>query len=156
MNSRTIQQQTNERIYARNVPPVTLDNPISFRPVITRYTIVPKPLPMPYTGNNDPPFSVSTTFNPGDRQSPWIGYKNAIDAESTLRDQLTNLGAQKKYVPNIMGDLYNVSVASTHSGNGIVDFPHLFIEPTFGPFNPGDGIQVKYNFYNSSRTNKPI
>jgi hypothetical protein len=111
---------------------------------------------MPYIGNNHPVFSVSTTFNPGDRQSPWIGYKNAIDAESTLRDQLTNLGSQKKYVPNVLGDLYNVSVASPHSGKGIVDFPYLFNEPTFGPFNPGDGIEAKYTFYNSCRTNKPI
>ena len=156
MNSRAIQQLTNDRIYSRNIPSSHLDNPISFRPVITKYTKIPDPLPKPYMDNSAPPFSISTTFNPGSRKSPWIGYKNAVDAESILRDQVTNIGEQKKYVPNVLGDLYHVSVSEDKPSVGITTFPYLFKNPTFNPFNPGEGITCEFTFYNSCRTNKPV
>ena len=154
MNSRMIHQIINDRIYSRNIPSAPLDNPISFRPIITKYTHGQVcPLPLPIMG--DHPFSVSTTFSPGDRESPWIGYRNAIDTESILRDQITNKGVQKKYVPNALGDMYTVSV-SEHTSESLTEFPYLFKKPVFDAFNPGEGISHPFTFYNASRINKPI
>jgi hypothetical protein len=149
MNSRAIQQVSNDRIYSRNIPSVTIANPISFRPVITKYTHQVKPLPM-IPEDNTNTFSVDTTFTPGDRKSPWAGYKNSIDVESILRDQITPLGESKKYVPNIFGDMYNDPIQAT-SNNDIMVYPYLFKEPEVASSNPPQNTQTNFSFYNSSR-----
>lgn len=148
MNSRAIQQMTNDRIYSRNIPAVPMDNPLSFRPVITKYTKEVLPLPTVEKDNTNN-FSVNTTFTPGDRKSPWAGYKKSVDVESILRDQTTYIGKDRKYVPNVLGDMYIDPVYS--QSNNIEAYPYLFKQPEFGPFNPGKGIKAPLTFYNSSR-----
>jgi hypothetical protein len=149
MNSRAIQQLTNDRIYSRNIPSIVIDNPISFRPVVTKYTHHVKPLPM-VPEDNTITFKVDNTFNPGDRKSPWAGYKNAVDVESILRDQITPLGESKKYVPNIFGDMYNDSLQSS-GNNDIMTYPYLFKEPEVGSSTPKQNTYTNFSFYNSSR-----
>ncbi len=150
MNSRTIQQLTNDRIYSRNIPSTGLTNPISFRPVITKYTHTVESLDTNITENDPGIFMVNKMFTPGDRKSPWVGYKNSIDVESILRDQLTSIGQDKKYVPNIIGDMYKVTI-SPQPQQDIADFPYLFKQPVFGPFNPVHNTELQFTFNNSSR-----
>ena len=147
MSSRVIQQETNDRIYSRNHPSHNVANPISFRPVITKYTRVVAPLPdaidAAYT---------SFTFIPGDRKSPWTGYKQSVDIESSLRDQTTRIGDTRMYSPNVFGDLYNAPMPINGSAN-IPEFPYLIQQDMVG----GSAVPI-YNqpfaFYNSSRTNR--
>jgi hypothetical protein len=152
MNSRTIQHITNQRLYARNVPPVPLPNPVGFRPVNTKYCPQP-PYPLPNTSvNMNVPYNIHTEFNPGDRPSPWTGYKNSVDVESILRDQIKNLGDCSRYAPNVLGDMYIVNVGQSHENNqSVAEFPHLFKSPEMSPFNPGKGISITSTFNSSTR-----
>ena len=149
MNSRTIHQLTNDRIYSRNITSDAMNNPISFRPVITKYTKDLQPI-FKTPDDNIITFSTNRVVIKSDPKSSWIGTNKSVDVESVLRDQTTYLGKDKKYVPNIFGDMYNDAVYSPATSD-IVAYPYLFKQPEFSPFNPGHNIKANLAFYNSSR-----
>jgi len=147
-----INEQTNHRIYNRNIPSQPLQAYLDVRPVMTKYSIMPIVDPrakvvVPMIQN--PTYNVETVFNPGNREAPWSGY-NAND-ESILRNQIFALqkGSQKEYVPNSTSNLYQWNFYD----NNPVHQPHdlLFKEEKFPDFNPNK-LNLGYSlFHNSTR-----
>ena len=71
-----IHEETNTRIYDRNIPSQMLQPYLDVRPVMTKYSYFPivdprKQLNVPLVVQ--PTFNPHTIFNPGNTQSPWSG-----------------------------------------------------------------------------------
>jgi hypothetical protein len=150
-----IHQQTNTRIYDRNIPSQMLQPYIDVRPVLTKYSYFPivdprKPINVPL--QQMPTYNVHKVFNPGNTQSPWSGFASNINIESELRNQVYALQkcSQAVYVPSSNSDLYTYKFQTKTQDN-----PHelLFKNENFGSFNPNPSPGVCGNsiFYNSTR-----
>ena len=148
-------QETNERIYNRNIPSQPLQPYIDVRPVSTKYSYLPivdprKQLHVP--AKQMPIFNTRHTFNPGNTQSPYSGFATNINTESELRNQLYALQkcSQSVYVPSSTSDLYTPTIHANNMPN-----PHslLFEEQTFQSFNPNPAPEVCGSnlFYNTTR-----
>jgi hypothetical protein len=86
-----IHNQTNTRIYDRNIPTQPLQPYLDVRPVMTKYSFLPIVDPRKELNVNLkqlPTFNQRTTFNPGNTQSPWSGFASNINTESELRNQI--------------------------------------------------------------------
>jgi hypothetical protein len=150
-----IQEQTNKRIYDRNIPSQMLQPYLDVRPVMTKYSYLPIVDPRKQINtklNQSPTYNVHSTFNPGNTLSPWSGFSSNINTESVLRNQVYALQkcSQAVYVPNSTSDLYNYQFKTKTQPN-----PHdlLFSENSFASFNPNpDDKSIGYNmFMNSTR-----
>ena len=149
-----INNDTNQRIYDRNVPSQMLQPYLSVRPVMTKYSLMPivdprAPISVPM--EQQPLYNVHTVFNPGNTQSPWSGFASNINNESILRNQVFALQkcSQSVYVPGSNSDLYQYSFKTEKSGNKYQPFPGLFRKEHFNEFNPnpeniGDGIFMNH------------
>jgi len=151
-----MQEQTNKRIYDRNIPSQMLQPYLDVRPVMTKYSYLPIVDPRKQTNvklNQMPTYNVHSTFNPGNTESPWSGFASNINTESVLRNQIYALQkcSQSVYVPNSTSDLYDYTFKTKTQPN-----PHdlLFAENRFSSFNPNpDDKSIGYNmFMNSTRT----
>ena len=151
-----IHQETNVRIYDRNIPSQLLQPYIDFRPVMTKYSYLPivdprKQVDVPLV--NAPIYNVHNVFNPGNTQSPWSGFATNINKESELRNQIYALQkcSQAVYVPKSSSDLYNYKFKTVTKPN-----PHdlLFQNDKFDTFNPNpdDNMVGTGLFYNCTRT----
>lgn len=151
-------EQTNTRIYDRNIPSQMLQPYLDVRPVMTKYSYFPivdprKQVNVPL--QQMPTYNPHKVFNPGNTQSPWSGFASNINRESELRNQVYALQkcSQSVYVPNSSSDLYNYSfqpkqspLSETHNllfeKNNFCDF-----NPNPSPNSVGAGM-----FFNSTRT----
>jgi hypothetical protein len=135
-----IHEQTNHRIYDRNIPSKPLQPYLDVRPVLTKYSYFPIVDPRSQIKTRleqMPVYNQHTTFNPGNTQGPWSGFASEINKESELRNQIYALQkcSQAVYVPNSNSDLYQYSFQPT---NNIKGNPHslLFAQESFSQFNP--------------------
>ena len=137
--SAIIHNETNTRMYDRNVPSGMIQPYLSVRPVMTKYSILPIVDPrkildvkMPVY----PTYNISQTFNPGNDQGPWSGFASQINTESDLRNQIFALQrcSQSVYVPDSTSDLYQYNFQPRM--NYIQPFPDLFKKENFDEFNP--------------------
>ena len=91
LNVSKIHEETNTRIYDRNIPSQMLQPYIDVRPVMTKYSYFPIVDPRK---NNSVPLTVQPTFNPhkvfnpGNTTSPWSGFASNVNTESELRNQI--------------------------------------------------------------------
>ena len=146
--------ELSDRIAQRNMPSRPLQPQFSMRPVSTKYALLPiidrrAPATIPiYT---EPTYSVGNVFNPGNTQSPWSGFASNINDESSLRGQFFALQKceQKEYVPSTKSDMYHVTAVGRQERQ---QFPGLFQEQQFAPFNPNTCDLGKDLFNNSTRT----
>jgi hypothetical protein len=154
--SSKIRDQTNNRIYDRNIPSQVLQPYLDVRPVMTKYSHFPIVDPRKQLNSKliqTPSYNVHTTFNPGNTQSPWSGFASNVNTESVLRNQVFALqkSSQAVYVPSSESDLYNYSFKTTTKPN-----PHeeLFKSEQFNSFNPNPSPKVigVSAFYNSTRS----
>jgi hypothetical protein len=150
-----IQEQTNMRIYDRNIPSQMLQPYLDVRPVLTKYSYLPIVDPRKRIGvplKQEPTYNVHTVFNPGNTTSPWSGFAANINKELELRNQIYALQkcSQAVYVPNSSSDLYQYKFHSTKQPN-----PHelLFQKDTFSHFNPNPEPEIigSQIFLNSTR-----
>lgn len=150
-----IHNQTNNRIYSRNIPSQTLQPSIDFRPVSTKYSYFPLVDPRKQSQTSltpTPIFNSNHTFNPGNTKSPFSGFATNVNLESELRNQVYSLQkcSQSVYVPNSNSDLYKVKIMHHNEPN-----PHelLFRETAFDTFNPNPDANIcgKNLFYNTTR-----
>ena len=150
-----MQEQTNKRIYDRNIPSQTLQPYLDVRPVLTKYSYLPIVDPRRRIGvplQQQPTYNVHSVFNPGNTTSPWSGFASNINKESELRNQIYALQkcSQAVYVPNSNSDLYQYKFHSTKQHN-----PHelLFQKDTFSSFNPNPEPELigSQLFLNSTR-----
>ena len=150
------QEQTNRRIYDRNIPSEMLQPYIDVRPVLTKYSYFPivdprKELKVPMA--QMPTYNVHKVFNPGNTTSPWSGFASHINKESELRNQIYALQkcSQSDYVPNSNSDLYQYKFKTVKQPN-----PHelLFQKENFPHFNPNPEPEIvgASAFNNSTRT----
>jgi len=139
-----IHQQTNKRIYDRNIPSQILQPYLDVRPVMTKYSYFPivdprKDIKTPM--EQLPTYNVNKLFNPGNTTSPWSGFASNINLESELRNQVYALQkcSQAAYVPNSNSDLYEYKFQSIKQPN-----PHelLFQNESFSGFNPNPDQKV--------------
>jgi hypothetical protein len=147
-----MQEQTNTRIYDRNIPSQVLQPYLDVRPVMTKYSYFPIVDPRKEVNVNlqvAPTFNPHKIFNPGNTQSPWSGFATNVNLESELRNQIYALQrcSQSVYVPNSTSDLYNYSFTpqQTHS--------LLFQKESFSEFNPNPDASTVGSglFMNSTR-----
>jgi hypothetical protein len=151
-----IHNQTNTRLYDRNLPSQMLQPYINVRPVLTKYSHFPivdprKPIDVPL--NQMPVYNINNVFNPGNTQSPWSGFASNINKESELRNQIYALQkcSQSVYVPSSSSDLYNYNFKTESRNN-----PHNLLSKndnfdSFNP-NPAPGICGVSIFNNSTRS----
>ena len=160
MNSSSVfqyQLEQNEKLYSRNIPSAPLQPYLSVRPVMTKYSYLPIVDPRKEDKVElitDPPFNVNTVFNPGNTQSPWIGFAQNINTESQLRNQVYALQrcSQATYIPDSTSDLYkykfkNISGKMTNNTH-----PYLFQSQQFNEFNPDVNKLNKSIFFNNTRS----
>lgn len=139
-----IHQETNTRIYDRNIPSQMLQPYLDVRPVMTKYSYFPIVDPrknIKTTLNVQPTFNPHTVFNPGNTQSPWSGFASKINVESELRNQIYALQkcSQAAFVPSSNSDLYsyNFTPKSTPQTHSL-----LFQNQGFAHFNPNPDEKV--------------
>jgi hypothetical protein len=151
-----IHEETNSRIYNRNLPSQMLQPYLDARPVSTKYSLLP--VLDPRTRPTVPlkpitTFNVNQIFNPGNTTSPWSGFSSNINVESDLRNQFYALQkcSQAVYVPQSISDLY---VNPVIKSSAVPEpFPGLIQRESF-PINPrSEPLQhIDHNmFLNSSR-----
>jgi hypothetical protein len=153
VNVSTMHNQTNTRIYDRNIPSQVLQPYINVRPVMTKYSYLP--IVEPRKQNTvplmqAPNFNPNHTFTPGTNQSPWSGF--SVNVESELRNQIYALQkcSQAVYVPSSRSDLYQVNMMQQPAAQHSL----LFQETHFGNFNPNPDSKIVGSgiFQNSTRT----
>jgi hypothetical protein len=154
-NVSKIHEETNTRIYDRNIPSQMLQPYLDVRPVMTKYSHFPIVDPRK---NNSVPLTVQPTFNPhavfnpGNTTSPWSGFASNVNTESELRNQIYALQkcSQSVYVPSSNSDLYNYGFEPepTPQSHSL-----LFQNDSFSQFNPNpDSKTVGAGmFFNSTR-----
>jgi hypothetical protein len=148
-----IHQETNTRIYDRNIPSQVLQPYIDVRPVLTKYSYFPIVDPRKELNvklMQAPTYNVHQVFNPGNTESPWSGFASNINKESELRNQIYALQkcSQAVYVPSSKSDLYEYKFKTITQPN-----PHelLFTNNSFSSFNPNpDENIVGTNIFNNS------
>lgn len=150
-----IQNETNRRLYDRNIPSQMLQQYVDVRPVMTKYSYLPIVDPRREVGvrmKQYPTFNSHTVFNPGNTQSPWSGFASSINTESVLRNQVFALQkcSQAVYVPNSKSDLYNYSFNPSQQPQ---QHSLLFNNETFDSFdpNPDPNVVGTYMFSNPTR-----
>jgi len=154
--SSKIHEETNTRIYDRNIPSQMLQPYIDVRPVMTKYSYLPivdprKTINVPLM--QMPTYNVDKVFNPGNATAPWSGFASNINTESELRNQIYALQkcSQAVYVPNSSSDLYTYSFRPNNQNQQTHSL--LFQEEKFCSFNPNPNPkEIGYaTFHNSTR-----
>ena len=145
-----IMNETNNRIYDRNIPSQPLQQYLDVRPVMTKYSIMPIVDPRRKVGTpltQMPNFNVQSTFNPGNTQSPWSGFN--VNQESVLRNQIYALQkcSQAEYVPSSKSDLYHWNFKPSKSVEQTHDL--LFQKEKFCEFNPNPE-KLGYAIFNNA------
>tara|TARA_A100001011_G_C14146389_1_gene772059 strand:- start:22 stop:528 length:507 start_codon:yes stop_codon:yes gene_type:complete len=147
--------ENNERLFDRNIPSTNLQPQYGIRPVSTKYSILPivdqrKKVTVPLHKYNN--FNVDTVFNPGNSKSPWSGFANNVNLESTLRNQFFALQKceQSEYVPSSKSDLYNTKIDYKPVQQ---NHPLLFEKQDFNHFNP-NVFNLGNEFFNNSTRNQ--
>lgn len=153
--------EINDRIKSRQFSDYPLEPNFSFRPVSTKYSLMPI---MAKNSNPEPKVHiqpqfehiVEMNFNPATRNAPFKGYARNIDTETVLRNQTmaAQNASQNVYVPSSDSDLYKVSVVSRPVEQ---PYKHLFDKPSFvqsvHPNLRNAGTRIgKDQFFNSTRT----
>jgi len=150
-----IHEQTNKRIYERNIPSHTLQPYIDVRPVMTKYSYFPIVDPRKKINVSlvqQPTYNVKAVFNPGNTQSPWSGFSSKINVETELRNQIYALQkcSQSVYVPNSKSDLYEYTFKTPQS---FIKNPHelLFENNNYSNITKNPNKEDTSIFYNSTR-----
>jgi hypothetical protein len=102
--------ETNTRIYTRNIPTQELQPYLDIKPMsTTRCSVFPILDQRQPNVHSYPTYNVGAVFNPGNRMAPWSGFSNKIGDESILRNQIYPLeksNSNNVYVPSSKSDLY--------------------------------------------------
>ena len=153
--------EINDRIKSRQFSDYPLEPNFSFRPVSTKYSLMPimakNSNPAPHVPLK-PQFEhiVEMNFNPATRNGPYKTYARNVDTETVLRNQTmaAQNASQSVYVPSSDSDLYKTSIVSRPVEQ---PYRHLFDKPSFvqgvhpNLTNAGSNIG-KQQFFNSTRT----
>lgn len=102
--------ETNYRIYTRNIPQQPLQPYLDIKPTSTsKCNVFPILDRREANVHSFPSYNIGTTFNPGNRMAPWSGFSNKVGDESILRNQIHPLqrsNTATTYIPSSASDLY--------------------------------------------------
>jgi len=151
-----INNQTNERVYDRNLPSNTLQPYFSLRPTQTKFTKLMTSTAPPSSTvplQKVPQYSPQSTFFPANANAPWSGFSGNIDVESDMRNQFFALQScpQATYVPESSSDLYTLRSFAHEAKPDVQSHPLLFNEERFNMFNPNMTNTSKGVFNNHTR-----
>jgi hypothetical protein len=155
INNLQIHEQTNTRIYNRNIPSQPLQPYLDSRPVLTKYSIMPIVDPRQQIETpliQRATYTPETIFNPGNDFGPWSGYATNVNHESELRNQIYALQScsQATYVPSSKSSLYDVKWKNK-TDTTAQPFPDLFKQEQFSPTNPNMYPEkIGYALFNNS------
>jgi hypothetical protein len=155
INNSQIHEQTNTRIYNRNIPSQPLQPYLDSRPVLTKYSIMPivdprKQIDVPLIQLAT--YSPHAIFNPGNDFGPWSGFSSNVNHESELRNQIFALQScsQATYVPSSKSSLYEVKWQNKAKSMS-QPFPDLFKKEEFLPTNPNAySEKIGYALFNNA------
>jgi hypothetical protein len=152
--SAKIHNETNKRVYDRNIPSQVLQPYFTPRSVSTKYSIMPIVDPRKKNSVKTlqyPTYNTHAIFNPGNDQGPWSGFSSKVNVESELRNQIFALQrcSQSVYVPNSNSDLYQNNFGASEPHHQ--EFSGLFRNEKFDPFNPNPENLASGVFLNSTR-----
>lgn len=153
--NRKIHDETNSRIYNRNIPSHTLQPYLDVRPVQTKYNLLSTTIEREKSNtklNINPVYDQSKMFNPGNDKGSWSGYVSNINDESILRNQVYALQKDSRsvYVPNSNSDLYNNKFITTNKVEQ--PFEYLFKTEKYNDNNNSiNSNNENQLFYNHSR-----
>ena len=155
INNLQIHEQTNDRIYNRNITSQTLQPYLDSRPVLTKYSIMPivdprKQIDTPLIQRAT--YTPETIFSPGNDFGPWSGYASNVNHESELRNQIFALQScsQATYVPSSKSSLYEVKWQNKMKSME-QPFPDLFKQEQFVPTNPNAHPEkIGYALFNNA------
>jgi len=152
--SAVIRNETNTRVYDRNIPSQILQPYFSPRSVPTKYSLLPIVDPRKENSIKAvhyPNYNTCAIFNPGNDKAPWSGYSSNVNVESELRNQIFALQkcSQSVYVPGTNSDLYQNHFAASQPYHQ--PFSGLFYKEKFEPFNPNPENLATGVFLNSTR-----
>ena len=160
MNNVTLQHfekndMINNQIYSRNIPSSNIENHFSFRPVQTKYNVMPILDNRKETivkMNTRGSYNSEETFFPGTRRPHFSGFSSNVDEESLLRNQFFALQKSDKavWVPNSTSDLYMTNNANYINSNRNLDGDLLFRQESFNNFNPNLSNHIGSNIFNNS------
>jgi hypothetical protein len=153
LNNSQIHEQTNTRIYNRNIPSQPLQPYLDARPVLTKYSIMP--IVDPRAQINIPliqraTYTSETVFSPGN-VGPWSGYASNVNHESELHNQIFALQScsQSTYIPSSKSNLYEVSWKNQTQLSQ--PFPNLFKTENFSPTcTNSETNKIGYALFNNS------
>lgn len=141
--SKQINDETNNRIYTRNIPHQQLQPYLDITPTSTsRCSVFPIADLRRSNVHDFKQYDINTMFNPGNRKAPWSGFSSRIMDESILRNQIHPLqksNSETTYVPSSTSDLYIPHVNG--SVGAIQQFPLLsetYIPPVTIAPKPSD------------------
>ncbi len=139
-------EQTNTRIYDRNIPSQMLQPYLDVRPVMTKYSYLPIVDPRKQLNvkmEQMPTYNSQAVFNPGNTQSPWSGFASNVNLESELRNQVFALQKcdQAVYVPGSNSDLYKYSYTPNKAEQSQAH-SLLFQKEHFCDFNPNPDNKI--------------
>jgi len=153
--------EINDRIKSRQFSDYPLEPNFSFRPVSTKYGLMPIMAKNSNPAPNvpiKPQFEhiVEMNFSPATRNAPFKGYARNVDTETVLRNQTmaTQNASQSVYIPSSDSDLYKINIVSRPVEQ---PYHHLFDKPSFvqgvhpNLTNAGSNIG-RQQFFNSTRT----
>ena len=110
MSNKQINDETNTRIYTRNVPTQQLQPYFDIKPTSTgRCSVFPIADTREANNHTYPQYDINSVFNPGNRKAPWSGFSSRVMDESILRNQIYPLqksNNETTYVPSSTSDLY--------------------------------------------------
>jgi len=130
----------NERLYARNIPSGPLQPYLDARSVSTKYSVFPVidyRRPVSVKLHQEPTFTTTKMFNPGNNVSPWSGFATQVNTESILRNQVyaNQKCSAAVYIPSSKSDLYKIHWTNYNANTKLVEHPYLFEESQFPPSN---------------------
>ena len=148
-------QQLSDRLYQRNTTNAPIKMQYSIRAVPTKYVKMPILDCHPAASvpcERKPIYNTRDMFTPAN-SLPFNGYQAKIDTETILRDTIFPLQAcpQAKYIPSSRSDMYHSSYLTKGGRPERMTNPLLFVEPTFGPFNPNLCHTGQLRFNNFTR-----
>jgi len=156
ITSSKIREESNTRLYDRNIPSQMLQPYLDSRPVMTKYSYLPIVDPrrqgnaVPLT--KMPEYNPHRVFNPGNAMAPWSGFSSNVNKESELRNQIYALQScsQAVYVPSSNSDLYHnkFQLPKVHQPHELLFETHHFSHFNPNPNKNNDGTQI---FMSSTR-----
>ena len=139
--------ETNDRIYTRNIPQKQLQPYFNITPTsTTKCSVFPI---KDYRAPNEhsyPAYDITSTFNPGNRMAPWSGFSTKVGDESILRNQIFPLqrsNSENTYVPSSTSDLYVPLAESAQQPQQQQPFPYLmetYVPPAVVQMKPKDPL----------------